>query len=302
MRHNPEEGGQESSAAHDTPGPRCIHRIGKNTEYCACTHVGLKRRKNDDFFLAVTGNETNSINRPVTALGSVFAVADGMGGHPAGDVAAHIACNSFMESYYGVSMPKRWAYRLAGAIIPPLACRFMMERMERAVSVADMEIGRYEHDHPEADGLGTTLSVLVVQGRLAMISHVGDSRIYLVRNGQLELLTTDHTFVQDLVDMGDMTKSAASRSPMRHVLMQALGQGFEGIQSWCGMVREGDMFLVCSDGLHDMVDPKLIEEALRHDTAIDVMCRKLVDMALEAGGKDNVTMILTRPVVSKRLI
>lgn len=296
-------GEKESAVKSHIPEIECIHERTVEAEYCACTHVGLKRKKNDDFYLALTSDgaavpgkvTSRSGNIPVNVLGAMFAVADGMGGHPAGDVAARIACNTFRDTYYDLSGYRKLLYSIVGKVFPPLACRFMMTRMERAMEMAHQEICRHECNHEKCQGLGTTLSVLVTLGRLAMIAHVGDSRIYRLRDEQLELLTLDHTFVQDLVDMGEMTRKQADESPMRHVLMQALGQGFDEVFSWCGMIKKGDQFLICSDGLNDMVSDQKISEVMRHAESQEHRCRELVKLALEAGGKDNITLMIVEP-------
>lgn len=257
-------------------------------KFCARTDKGLKRKKNEDAYLTVTGEDTGF---PINVVGCVFAVADGMGGHPAGDIAADMACTEFRDIYYNIAGIEKVACSAVSALIPSLGCRMLLHRAKKAIGSADRKIRRYECDHTKCEGLGTTLSVLIIKDRWALIAHVGDSRIYRLRNGKLKLLTVDHTFVQDLVDMGEITRDEADESPMRHVLMQALGQGIEEVYTHCERVRPRDLFLACSDGLHDMISDNEIAGVLSAGISIKEKCGRLIEKALEAGGRDNITVI-----------
>ncbi len=258
-------------------------------KFCARTDTGLKRSKNEDCYLILTGpNSDMSIN----IMGSMFAVADGMGGHPAGDKAARMACDTFRDCYYGIKGIEKAAYFILARL--GMCSRLLLRRMEDAIKMADKAIQEYECHHQKCEGLGTTLSVLVLAGRRALIAHVGDSRIYRLRGGNLELLTVDHTFVQDLVDMGEMTREEADESPMRHVLMEALGRGVDEIFTRCEKVLADDLFLVCSDGLHDMINEESIHHILTSGSTIDEKCGLLIQQALDAGGRDNVTVVVVQ--------
>ena len=256
-------------------------------EFCAKTDIGLKRKKNDDFFLVVADSSSGS---DTERMGRMFAVADGMGGHPAGDVASKIACNTVKDYYYDVSGTERFLY--SGASV--FSCRPILGRLKQAFHAADKRICLFECANEECEGLGTTLSVLVLKGRQAVIGHVGDSRIYRLRNHRLELLTRDDTFVQDLVDTGDLRPEEARKDPMRHVLMQAMGQGFESVYTRCEETAPGDVFLLCSDGVHDMVADEEIRQILEKEVPVEETCSLLVKRALEKGGKDNITLIVVR--------
>ena len=254
-------------------------------KFCAKTDIGLKRKKNDDFFLCVN-DPSRGID--VKRLGRMFAVADGMGGHPAGDMASKIACDTLKESYYDVS-------GLAGLVyscISALSCRPVLKRLKQAFDEAHKKISIFECNNVDCEGLGTTLSVMVIKGRKFTIAHVGDSRIYRLRNHGLKLLTRDDTFVQDLVDSGDLSREDAKKDPMRHILMQAMGQGFDSVYTRCGTIQAGDVFLLCSDGLHDMVADEGIKEVLEMDVPLNDVCSMLVERALEGGGRDNVTVVV----------
>ncbi len=256
-------------------------------EYCKKTDIGLKRKRNEDFSLTPDDYQETF---DTSSLGLVFAVADGMGGHPAGDVASRIACTAFVRTYYQMPVPKRLFYR--GLTL--FDCRPLVTRIVQTIKKTDREICKYACSHEKCQGLGTTLSVLVLKNNHAIIGHVGDSRIYRMRKGVLELLTQDHTFVQDLVDMGEITREEARENPMRHVLMQALGTGMDEIFTRCERLEPGDIFLLCSDGLHDMVSETDIAAIIQKDMPIGKICEGLVQKALDEGGKDNVTTIVIK--------
>ncbi len=253
--------------------------------YATKTDIGLKRKRNEDYFLVV---DQNSKNYPVEDLGLLFVVADGMGGHPAGNVASKIACETLCRTYYVTSAMERKLIRFSSFFsTDPL-----IKRLEAGFLKAQEAICNYECSHGSCKGLGTTLSALILRNRHYYICHIGDSRIYRLRNGELSLLTVDHTFVQDLVDMGEMSQKEAEKSPMRHVLMQALGPGIEKVYKKAGGVKRGDTFLLCTDGLHDLLNDSEIKEILVLDEDIEKRCKRLVEEALKRGGKDNITVII----------
>ncbi|RUM87553.1 MAG: serine/threonine protein phosphatase [Thermodesulfatator sp.] len=256
-------------------------------DFCARTDIGLKRKKNDDCFLTIVDP---SSGLDTSSMGSMFAVADGMGGHPAGDVASRIACEGIRDHYYDVSKLKGYLYGSSSLV----SCKPLLNHLIRAFKEANSKVCFFECNNKQCEGLGTTLSVLVLRGDRAIIGHVGDSRIYRWRGGQLKLLTRDHTFVQDLLDYGDITEEEARVNPLRHVLMQSVGQGFEEVYSTCEKLEPGDMFLLCSDGLHDMITEDEIADVLRSNISVHSMCDILIERALSAGGKDNVTVIVVK--------
>jgi protein phosphatase len=150
---------------------------------------------------------------------------------------------------------------------------------------------------PGLEEMGTTLSCLVVTARRTLIAHVGDSRIYRLRNGRLTQLTTDHTFVQDMVFEGDISPEAAADHPLRHMLTRALGavETLEQVDTRVDPRRDGDRFLLCTDGLHDVVPAERIQERLSRHAPPAQIARKLVDDALERGGRDNITVLTILP-------
>jgi protein phosphatase len=154
------------------------------------------------------------------------------------------------------------------------------------------KISHLSEEMPEYAHMGTTLSVLVIFNAYALIAHVGDSRIYRFRRGEMEQLTEDETMAQLSVEMGYLRPDEVPSHPLGHVLTQALGQGIEEIHTRMEKVEPGDKFLLCSDGLYDMVPDKRIHEILHESTAAQGACERLIKEALREGGKDNITVVL----------
>ena len=226
------------------------------------THKGNVRRENED---AAWFDERRG----------VFAVADGMGGHLAGEVASRMAIDAVRRMAEGDEEPG----------IAPL---------QSAVRRAHEEIVAHAKAHPECAGMGTTLSVLWRGGRFLYIAHVGDSRVYRLREGALSQITQDHSLVEELVRAGLITQEEARVHPRRNIITRALGtEGDNEPDLLAADVRPGDVWLLCTDGLNSMIDDALIERALltlSPRRAAD----ELIHLALHAGGRDNVTLIIIR--------
>jgi protein phosphatase len=204
----------------------------------------------------------------------LIAVADGIGGLPAGEVASEIAIRALS--------------RLDGG--PP--AESVVDLLRAAVSEANREIGEAVGADPTRAGMGTTLTAVLFDGERATLVHVGDSRGYLLRNSHLTQLTRDDTYVQALIDRGAITVDEAARHPHRSVVTQAL-QGEEVNPTYTVMrTRAGDRFLLCSDGLSDVLDDAAIALALRESTDLPDCAAHLVKLALAGGGPDNVTVVL----------
>lgn len=229
-------------------------------DYVALTDVGLRRSTNQD-----SGYASHRL----------IAVADGMGGAAAGDLASAETMNIVRE--LDRELPD----------IDPL------DALGRAVAHANRRLGELVREDPAVEGMGTTLEAMLWDGHQFATAHIGDSRAYLLRDGELHQISTDHTFVQSLVEEGKITPEEARVHPHRSLLLRVmLGRDdneadldrFEG--------RLGDRFLLCSDGLSDMVDGDVIEKVLRDSETIDLAATELVRLALEAGGHDNVTVVI----------
>jgi len=210
---------------------------------------------------------------------AVFAVADGMGGHLAGEVASDLA----------IQAVRRMAERHDGPTISVL---------REAVAEANARIAEHAGKHPECGGMGTTLSLMWRGVKYMYIAHVGDSRIYRLREGRLERITQDHSLVEELVRARVITPEEAKTHPRRNIITRALGvQGDSTPDLLAADVRPGDLWLLCTDGLSSMVDDEAIERTMCREVSLDEMADSLIGQALSAGGRDNVTLILCREEV-----
>ena len=224
------------------------------------TDIGKLRKQNED---AAWFDEARA----------VFAVADGMGGHLAGEVASRMAIEAVQRMARENERPGIAALR-------------------EAVACAHETILAHAQDHIECAGMGTTLSVLWLGENYAYIAHVGDSRIYSLGEGSLTQITQDHSLVEELVRAGLITREQARTHPRRNIITRALGTHGENEPDLLVTdVQDGDVFLLCTDGLTGMVPDDEIERTLR-DCGIEAAADRLLALALDAGGRDNVTLIL----------
>jgi PPM family protein phosphatase len=227
------------------------------------TNPGRKRRRNEDAFVCEP---------------PLFAVADGMGGAQAGEIASSLAAAAVSGGLNGGEEP---------------------EDAEQAVVELIQEANRRVHDRAtndaSASGMGTTLTVaLARRDDVVAIGHVGDSRAYLLRDGSLEQLTDDHSLVAELVRRGELSPEEAEVHPQRSVITRALGTDPDvDVDVFSVEGRAGDVFLLCSDGLSTMVDPDTIVETVeRHRLNLEAATRALIKAANDGGGEDNITAVL----------
>lgn len=249
------------------------------------TDVGRKRQSNEDSF-TIAGN-----------LG-LFVVADGMGGHAAGEVASRLAVES-IERHISGSDPRKEptipasfrTTREEDAGLPAPA-----RRVVNAIRLANQEIVRAVRKNSSQKGMGTTVVIAYVHGDHAWIGSVGDSRAYLVRGRDIRQITTDHTFVNEQVRAGALTPDEARKHPARNILTRAVGSQDEVESDIIDVaLQPGDTILLCSDGLTTMVeDPDIAATVLAHPGDLQAACRALVTLANEHGGDDNVTVVLLR--------
>lgn len=203
----------------------------------------------------------------------LFAVADGMGGHQAGEIASKIAVQSLGE------------YDFGNENIP--------EEIVSSINKANNLIYEQGKKELEFEGMGTTLSMGIIYKMQLFIGHVGDSRIYLYRNNELEQLTTDDSLVNELVESRQISSHEAFNHPQKNVITQALGTSEElKIQSKEIDLKIGDRILFSTDGLHDMLRFNEIEELLNSNKKIDELVNQLGEQALKKGGNDNITLII----------
>jgi serine/threonine protein phosphatase PrpC len=235
------------------------------------TNVGKVRTNNEDFATLIRPNhESTSASRGTLAL-----VADGMGGHEGGELASSLAVEAIVRSYYGSMLPPR-------------------ESLAKALCDANQEVFKASRQNSGLKGMGTTCIAVVICDDQAWWSWIGDSRFYLLRDKQIYRMSEDHTVVQQLIRRGVLTVEEAYTHPDRSVLDRAIGTrnrvepeaGEEAIH-----LVAGDRLLLCSDGLHDLVNDSEMAEVAAEGSVADC-AEALVQLALERGGYDNVSLIL----------
>ncbi len=236
--------------------------------------------------------EHNEDNMLIDLERGVFLLADGMGGHAAGEVASQMAVDTAHEVLTEGEDPEET--RLVRDVDPQDDADVLRERMRYAMNQASVRIRRESESRPETRGMGTTLVVLVIDGEAAHLAHVGDSRAYLWRAGKITRLTRDHTVVQQEIDAGRLTPELARLVPHKHILTQSVGfHGPVEPDTTTRMIEKGDIFLLCSDGL---TDPLTDDDICRliNETPLDNLSQVLCDEAINAGGEDNVTVLLVK--------
>lgn len=290
------DGINEPIAAHERPG-LCLSSMVK-VDYSALSHVGKVRRNNEDHYLvARLGRSLEPLmtNVPADALpgkldefGYGMLVADGMGGAVAGEVASRMAVSLLINLVIDAA---KWGRR-----IDEQEAKGLMERLVRYYSEIHSALVQRAESDPHLSGMGTTLTVAYSFCSDLFIAHVGDSRGYLFRDGSLHQLTRDHTLAQELADRGQIPPEAVARHRFRHILTNVLGGHSGPVDTEIQHLRlaDSDRLLLCTDGLTDMLDDGTIADVLNRCDDPAEICRALIDLALEAGGKDNVTVVLAR--------
>ena len=253
--------------------------ITMNAQVCAETDIGLKREQNEDSYLIIN-SKTKDVD--IQNYGMMFAVADGMGGHAGGEIASKMACRG-MADFYNAKTDHLKGYDYFKA---------RLRQLRSSIYDAHNKIIEYGRINREFEDMGTTLSVLVLTKNKALIAHVGDSRIYRLREGRLQQLTEDHSMARLFIRMGYLTPEKVANHPIRHVISQAVGQGVDDIFCRIENVVQDDILLLCSDGLFGMVSDNEIRNILLHNPAVKDQCRRLVARALKNGGRDNVTVMV----------
>lgn len=270
-----------------------------DVELAGLSHTGLVRLNNEDHFLTCRfGRSLEMVQGNVQTLppgerfderGYGMAVADGMGGQAAGEVASGLAIQSLVNL---VLHTPDWIFRLEDDWESSEMLRRGSERFEEIGQILSDEAAR----DPKLRGFGTTLTVIWSLGNALHFAHVGDSRAYLFREGTLQRLTSDHTLVQQLADRRVISQDDVIKHRLRHVLTRCLGDHDDALKPDVGRhdLSDGDIVLVCTDGLTDMLSDEGIAKILGSDQPAEELCRRLIESALEAGGKDNVTAIVAR--------
>jgi protein phosphatase len=222
-----------------------------------------------------TGRQRRGNEDASYARAPLFVVADGMGGAQAGEVASQVAVQQFEQGLSGDGPPE--------------------ERLSHAVQRANHEIYELSHADAARAGMGTTLTAAYLDEDRVAIAHVGDSRAYLLRDGELTRLTEDHSLVEELRRKGKLTEEEALEHPQRSVITRALGiEPTVEVDTWSYPVRAGDVVLLCSDGLTSMIAEGEVKRALIESPNVATAADRLIDEANAAGGRDNITVILFR--------
>jgi protein phosphatase len=226
--------------------------------YARASDTGKKRRRNEDSYVVAP---------------PLFAVADGMGGAQAGEVASKLAAAALKETHpEGASDA---------------------EKVTELIQEANRRVYERAHSDPATSGMGTTMTVALVDGDKVTIGHVGDSRAYVVRGGELEQLTEDHSLVNELLKSGKLSREEAETHPQRSVITRAVGTDPDvDVDAFTVEAGEGDVFLLCSDGLTDMVtDSDILDVVEKNRDDLDRATKALVSAANRGGGEDNITVI-----------
>ena len=222
----------------------------------------------------------------------IFVVADGMGGHAAGEVASKLATDVVHSTLVGPGDPEETTLMREGEHTESDSEGKLRERLRYAMNQASVKIRKEAEADSERRGMGTTLVVLVVDGDKAHLAHVGDSRAYLYRDRSLIRLTRDHTVVQQEIDAGRLTPELARLLPHKHILTQSVGfHGPVEPDTITRIVEPGDVFVLCSDGMTDPLDDRAIEDII-DGTPLDMLAHELTEQALANGSEDNVTVLV----------
>ncbi|MFZ0808329.1 MAG: Stp1/IreP family PP2C-type Ser/Thr phosphatase [Candidatus Sulfotelmatobacter sp.] len=243
-------------------------------EIASLTDVGLQRANNEDSYLYWEPESDEDFRRK----GRLAVVADGMGGYEGGQEASRLAVETVRAVYDGSFNGDPQATLTA------------------AIAAAHDNIQRYALDHPDLSGMGTTCTAVSIVDQRLYFAHVGDSRLYLIRNGAVSRLTRDHSYVGRLVESGIVRSEDAESHPQRHILTAALGSGRDvepDVPPQPLQLENADSLILCTDGLWSMVAEKELAQAVQSKSPAET-CLTLVNLALQRGGPDNITLLVLR--------
>jgi PPM family protein phosphatase len=263
--------------------PVIVHVFGR-------TDVGRTREHNEDAFVVADLTRGNATLQPevrthaVGDRGSLFMVADGMGGAAAGEIASAMAIEVVVrevsDALAATNAPSEEVFATA---------------IKRATAAANSHIHSFALEHPEYRGMGTTATVAGVLGDTLYLAQVGDSRAYLVRNGVGRQITKDQSLMQKLIEAGELTEEEAEQSERRNIILQALGpEATIKVDLTHQRVRRGDILVLCSDGLSGQVRLDEIARIVSEEHDLVAACKHMIDRANENGGPDNITVIAAR--------
>lgn len=275
-------GQKRATPAVATPPPSEAVRTLPRLQVGWATDVGEVRRHNEDMALVITAAHDGDDALPAFGL---FILADGMGGHQAGEIASSLAVRTV-------------AYQVIRRLYLPILIGqeqggerpTLHEALVDAVQAANDAVAE------QVPGAGTTLTCALVIGSQAYIAHVGDSRAYIVTQTGLDQITHDHSLVDRLVELGQLTRDEAANHPQKNVLYRAVGQsGVLEVDTYVRTIPPGGRLLLCSDGLWGLVSEAEMTRIVMTTPSLQVACESLVAAANRAGGRDNITAILVEP-------
>jgi protein phosphatase len=241
---------------------------------CILTDVGQKRESNEDSVFYFQPEDANQMRNK----GTLTIVADGMGGHQAGEVASRTAVETIQQSYYDLSDENP------------------REALEQAFLDANRDIFIAANADPSLNGMGTTATALLLIKDLAYFAHVGDSRLYRIRDEEIALLCEEHTLVMEMVKNGLLPLHEARQHPYRNVITRALGTNPElqvNTPPQALPMQMGDCYVLCSDGLHDLVEESEIQRIVAGSDAFEA-CHRMIELANRRGGHDNISVAVIK--------
>ncbi len=247
--------------------------------YAGNTHVGMKRDHNEDsLFLYADQN--------------VYMVADGMGGHACGEVASQMAVETVAKFFKETSEDEEvtWPFKM------DKDRKYQENRICTSVKLANLRIYESAITNASRKGMGTTMVSIFFTDEEVYVAHVGDSRVYRIRDGEMVQLTEDHSLLNDYIKMKDLTPEEIENFPHKNVIVRALGMK-ETVQVdvMSDMPQDGDIYLLCSDGLCGMItDETICETVISCNDDLELACNRLIQKGNEAGGTDNITVVLTQ--------
>jgi serine/threonine protein phosphatase PrpC len=240
----------------------------------AKTDVGIRRKENQDFIYATT--------EPIGSLDNLFILADGMGGEKAGDYASRYAVEHLVTYF-----EKTFRHKDIHSIL------------KDGIRQVNRELYKLSLEKEELSGMGSTLVIATVKGSVLYIANIGDSRLYLLRD-ELEQITKDHSYVEEMVALGMIKRGSRDYQEKKNIITRAMGvSDVVDPDLYAIKLKNNDIFLMCSDGLSNMVDEFEMEYIIRSEESLDKAAETLVESANRNGGKDNISVILVKPQTSE---
>ena len=244
------------------------------------TNVGMKRSHNEDNFAVIDEDH-------------LYVVADGMGGHASGEVASEMAIATLQDFFKATSADPEatWPYKM------DKSRGYEENRLITSVKLANLRIFENAQRDPKLRGMGTTLVAILVADDGVLVAHVGDSRVYRLREGALEQLTEDHSLLNDYIKMKKLTEEEIKNFPHKNVIVRALGMKESvKVDTMLDPPKPGDLYVLCSDGLCGPVSDDEIRDIATQGTDLKQICSSMIDRANQNGGPDNITVVVAKVV------